>query len=108
MEFIRGVPLQNVWTSFAAYSRLKIVLQIFRYVKSWLQASFPQFGSLYYTSDVPGRLPDYLYVDAEGTKVVDDRFAVGPAIGREWVDEGRVLLDCDRGPCKFSTNAIYN
>jgi len=106
MEFIRGVPLQNVWTLFAADSRLKIFLQVFRYVKAWSQASFPHFGSLYYASDVTGRLADHLYIDSEGTKVVSDRFAVGPITGREWIDEGRALLDCDRGPCKFTINTI--
>jgi hypothetical protein len=32
-------------------------------------------------------------------------FAVGPAVGREWVEHGRQSLVCDRGPCRFFPTA---
>ncbi|KAF2685338.1 hypothetical protein K458DRAFT_403544 [Lentithecium fluviatile CBS 122367] len=45
-----------------------------------------------------------LYVDADGINVVDERFAVGPSTGREFLDDGRATINFDRGPCKISVH----
>ncbi|PGH26472.1 hypothetical protein AJ80_01785 [Polytolypa hystricis UAMH7299] len=44
------------------------------------------------------RVLETTYVDEDGRTVNDCRFTVGPAVGREWVDDGRREVHCDRGP----------
>ncbi|KAI2044691.1 hypothetical protein LOZ43_006283 [Ophidiomyces ophidiicola] len=70
---------------------MKIFLQIFNYQKAWTATNFEDFGSLYYIDDVNETM-------RRSTKPVFDKFVVGPAAGREWVDHGRSKLQCDRGP----------
>ncbi|KAL2380343.1 hypothetical protein RJZ90_004635 [Blastomyces dermatitidis] len=65
----------------------------------WTAAKFSQFGSLYYCQDIESAAPGtQLYVDEAGYSVDSSQFTVGPAVGREWVDDGRWNLRGDRGP----------
>jgi hypothetical protein len=93
MEKVPGIPLGTVWDSLQPPDKLKVFLQVFKYQKRWSAAKFSQFGSLYYTEDLtvqPSR-DDNLYIDQDGKPVKETRFAVGPAVGREWVQDGRKL-----------------
>jgi hypothetical protein len=101
MEEIKGVQLQRVWHSLELADKVKIVKQIFNYQKAWLSASFSQIGSLYYADDIRvENRPEYLYKDSSAHKTRNERFAIGPASGRDWSDEGRNTLQADGGHCK--------
>ena len=101
MEEIKGVQLQKVWHSLKLPDKVRIVKQIFAYQKAWLSTSFSQIGSLYYADDIRvENRPEYLYKDSSSHKIRNERFAIGPASGRDWSDEGRNTLEVDRGPCK--------
>lgn len=100
MEKVPGIPLRKVWGSFKSTHKLKVFLQVFRYQQVWETASFDQFGSLYYAEDLESLPRDHLSIDSKGSPVSNSKFTVGPAVGREWVDEDRGAIDCDRGPCK--------
>lgn len=100
MERMPGIPLARVWDSLQLQDWIQICLQIFKYQKKWTATKFSQFGSLYYCKDIESALPGtQLYVDEAGHSVDSSRSVVGPAVGREWVDDGRRDLRCDRGPC---------
>jgi hypothetical protein len=61
-----------------------------------------KYGSLYFSKDLNNALNDQpLYVDAAGDYVKSTRYAVGPSTGRENIDNGRAIVDCDRGPCRI-------
>lgn len=101
MEKIQGIPLARVWDSLQLQDWIKICLQIFKYQKKWTAAKFSQFGSLYYCKDIESAMPGtQLYLDEAGHPVDSSKFTVGPAVGREWVDDGRRDLQCDHGPYK--------
>lgn len=70
-----------------------------------MSTSFSQYGSLYYSSDLNDSAGCVLAKE-NGIKVNQRRFAVGPSTGRGFLDDGRIALDFDRGPCKLS-NQIY-
>lgn len=57
-----------------------------------------QYGSLYYRSDLDPSSPILQYTDKDGNHAVDERFAVGPSVSRQNVDDGRAKLDFNRGP----------
>ncbi|KAL1971012.1 hypothetical protein VTN77DRAFT_2846 [Rasamsonia byssochlamydoides] len=65
--------------------------------KRWSEVKFTRFGSLYYAEDI-GVCPGEPLSIEEVNSVLNSRFAVGPATGREWNDEGRQNIQCDRGP----------
>ncbi|DAA72768.1 TPA_exp: Uncharacterized protein A8136_5437 [Trichophyton benhamiae CBS 112371] len=98
MEKFDGVQLGQVWPSLDPSDKMKIFLQIFDYQRVWTQKKFNAFGSLYYRDDLGESIRRPL-ADEEGTQINElDRFAIGPATGREWSDDGRSSLTCDRGP----------
>ncbi|EGE00058.1 hypothetical protein TESG_07381 [Trichophyton tonsurans CBS 112818] len=75
---------------------------IFKYHKRWTAVKFSQFGSLYYSKDLPTNAltENNPYIDRDGPRVEDNRFAIGPSISREWLQDGREDLQCHRGPWK--------
>ncbi|EER23915.1 hypothetical protein CPC735_052850 [Coccidioides posadasii C735 delta SOWgp] len=97
MEKMPGVPLSKVWWDLQPNKKLKILLQVVDYQRRWTHTKFTGFGSLYYAKDVDPRRQDPLYVK-DGEAVTDSQFAIGPSVAREWSDEGRVNIKCDRGP----------
>ncbi|KMQ48643.1 hypothetical protein HL42_0756 [Trichophyton rubrum] len=106
LDFMRNVlktpapKLGKVWPSLDPSDKMKIFLQIFDYQRVWTQKKFNAFGSLYYRDDLGESIRRPL-ADEEGTQINElDRFAIGPATGREWSDDGRSSLTCDRGPRK--------
>ncbi|KAL4985075.1 kinase-like domain-containing protein [Aspergillus falconensis] len=97
MEKVAGVQLSKVWPTMDIKERFELVKTISGYQKSWMSKSFTQYGSLYYSSDMK-------YSDGcdlvKGSMSIPEhhRFAVGPSTGREFLDDGRIALDFDRGP----------
>jgi len=100
MEKLPGVQLDVVWAGMNIEDRLTIVKAIARYQKAWMSCSFNQFGSFYYSEDLDGPTQSPLYTNYHGVEVTDSRFAVGPSTGRGFIDDGRLIVEFDRGPCK--------
>jgi hypothetical protein len=101
MEKVLGIELERVWPSMDVEDRFTLVETIAGFQKSWTSVSFKKFGSLYYVKDLDESTSNEpLYVDADGIEIKDKRFAVGPSTGRESVDDGRAIINFDRGPCK--------
>lgn len=102
MEKISGIHLADVWDELEPSDKLKVVVQVFKYQRLWTTTKFTRFGGLYYAKDVdtPPLFDECLYIDKDGQAVEDSRFAVGPAVSRECVNDGKQKIQCDRGPCK--------
>ncbi|RMD42357.1 hypothetical protein DV735_g2766, partial [Chaetothyriales sp. CBS 134920] len=99
MEKIQGVQLLHVWDQLKLTEKLEVVTQLFKFQKTWLSVRFAQIGSLYYANDIEtSAAKGHLFTDSNGKEVRDERFVVGPTTGRDWIDEDRSLLNCDRGP----------
>jgi len=102
MEKVPGVELERVWPSMDIKARYALVKTIASFRKTWTSVSFKKFGGLYYVRDIDESTgKELLYVDANGTYVLDEKFAIGPSTGREMVDNGRASIHFDRGPCKL-------
>lgn len=99
MENVSGVQLDAIWPKMDIKERFELVKTISGYQKSWMSASFSQYGSLYYSSDLTN-CDECTVFKAEGSRVKEPDFSIGPSTGREFVDDGRMALDFDRGPCK--------
>lgn len=101
MEKVAGIELERVWPNMSIKDKFAIVKAIAGFQKAWTSVSFKKFGSFYYAKDLDQPPQDKpLYVEESGKEVVDLRFAVGPCMGREYVDDGRMSVDFDRGPCR--------
>ncbi|KAL4746589.1 hypothetical protein BDW72DRAFT_207203 [Aspergillus terricola var. indicus] len=94
---VAGVQLSKVWPTMDIKQRFELVKTILGYQKSWMSTSFTQYGSLYYSSDM--EYPEG-YDLVKGSMAIPKhrQFAVGPSTGREFLDDGRIALDFDRGP----------
>lgn len=101
MEKASGVPLRSVWGELKLNDRLKIVMKIFNYMKTWTSVSFQQQGSLYYASDVESPVTGLLYESPAGYSTADSRYTIGRSVGRDWIDEERRDLQISAGPCEF-------
>ncbi|PGH29552.1 hypothetical protein GX50_07694 [[Emmonsia] crescens] len=99
MERVSGVPLSDIWWDLQPNQKLKVFAQVVRYMKRWTSVSFNGLGGLYFVEDVdtPSREPLYF---EEGKPIRNSRFTIGPSSNREWSDEGRGDIQCDRGPWK--------
>lgn len=95
MEKVAGIQLSKVWPTMGIKERFELVKTISGYQKNWMSTPFTQYGSLYYSSDME-------YSDRCDLVTEHHRFAVGPSTGRESLDDGRIALDFDRGPCMTS------
>ena len=101
MEKLPGIPLDQVWAKLEIRDRFTIVKAIARYQKAWMSVSFTKYGSLYYAQDLDEHSPQSpLYIDQYNVEVTNPWFAIGPSTGRGFIDEGRVDVDFDRGPCE--------
>lgn len=78
---------------------------ISEYQKAWMSISFTQYGSLYYSSDT-GDTGGCDLVKGDGSVTKAQRSAVGPSTGRDFLDDGRMALELDRGPCMASYSAL--
>ncbi|KAJ5086507.1 phosphotransferase enzyme family protein [Penicillium alfredii] len=97
MEKVSGLQLDKIWPNMDIKERFELVKTISGYQKSWMSTSFSQYGSLYYSSDLPD-CDECTLSKADGSEVKEHGFSVGPSTGREFLDDGRMALDFDRGP----------
>lgn len=103
MECVPGIELEHVWTKMNIKDRFSVVKAIAGFQKSWTSGSFTQHGSLYFSKDLddtPNGQP--VYVDAKGNRITNTCYAVGPSTGREYLDNGKAIVNFDRGPCKIA------
>ncbi|KAK2733427.1 hypothetical protein FQN57_002123 [Myotisia sp. PD_48] len=95
-EVIAKVPNPNAGVSYFTTASEVATMD---FVRNVLGTPAPNFGSLYYAKDLAtSQQQNHLYSDNTGRKFWDERFAIGPATGREWFDYGRSCLPYDRGP----------
>ncbi|KAK2731963.1 hypothetical protein FQN57_003059 [Myotisia sp. PD_48] len=99
MEKIPGVLFSTVWRDLEPKQKLTVFAQVARYMRRWSDVRFNKIGGLYYAKDLDVSLSSNgsLYMDGENP-VINPRFTIGPSTNREWSDEGRQHLQCDRGP----------
>ena len=107
MEKVEGVPLEDLWSSMEVEDQISIIQTLAGFQKSWMSASFSQFGSLYFAKDIGRGQQGLSYTKPDGTEVLDGRYAVGPAVGRGGFDDGRFEIDFDQGPCKPSHCSLF-
>ncbi|KAJ6076867.1 hypothetical protein N7499_008848, partial [Penicillium canescens] len=97
MEKVAGVQLKEFWHQMEIEEKFKIVKTISAYQKSWMSRSFTKYGSLYYKADMEDQ-EECTLVEADGMKVKEPRFVVGPSTGRDQIDFSRIDILFDRGP----------
>ncbi|PYH76651.1 hypothetical protein BO82DRAFT_295793, partial [Aspergillus uvarum CBS 121591] len=102
MENVPGVPLSKLWDQLEVGAKFRIVQSIATYQEMWLNISFSHYGSLYYKHDIGSTSPSLEYTVKSGENIADDRFTIGPSVSRQNSDDGRLMMDFNRGPCKFS------
>ncbi|KAI1907927.1 hypothetical protein LOZ52_005611 [Ophidiomyces ophidiicola] len=110
MEKMAGVPLSDVWCDLKPDQKVKVCVQIIGFMKRWTNVHFPAIGSLYYAETISKSSKNSLYFDGNDS-VRNSRFAVGPSSNRDWSDEGRRDIQCDKGPWMSVLDyrkAIYN
>ncbi|PIA89672.1 Altered inheritance of mitochondria protein 9, mitochondrial [Cercospora beticola] len=96
MEKANGVSLESVWPRMKLADRLTIMKTLVEYQKLWASTPFPAYGSLYYDSDLSS---DTHSVPCESQASFSGAaFVIGPSEGRDWIDDGRMLIEFDRGP----------
>lgn len=100
MEKVDGLQLDKLWPKMGIKERFEVVKTIAENQKTWMSTSFTQYGSLYFASDLENS-DGCVLVKKDGSEAKEHRFAVGPSTGREFLDDGRLALDFDRGPCKM-------
>ncbi|KAI1911304.1 hypothetical protein LOZ61_003968 [Ophidiomyces ophidiicola] len=108
MEKMAGVPLSDVWCDLKPDQKVKVCVQIIGFMKRWTNVHFPAIGSLYYAETISKSSKNSLYFDGNDS-VRNSRFAVGPSSNRDWSDEGRRDIQCDKGMSVLDyRKAIYN
>ncbi|KAM5447484.1 hypothetical protein MaudCBS49596_005995 [Microsporum audouinii] len=97
MEKIPGVQLSDIWWGLQLNQKLKILIQVARYMRRWTSVGFDKLGSIYYPESMGTPLNEVLYSE-EGNSVHNTRFTIGPSTNREWSDGGRQDMKCNKGP----------
>ena len=98
MEKAKGVSLNTVWPRTNIADRWAILRTLVEPQNTWASTLFPAYGSLYYSSDLsPGThsVPCEVQASSSG-----EAFVIGPTEGRDWSNDGRTMIDFDRGPCE--------
>ena len=100
MDKVPGVELERFWPEMSIEDRFAVVKTIASYQIRWALTSFEKFGSLYFRVDLNKNAGcNFTYTNHDGVRKLDNRFAIGLSSGREFFDDGRSLMDFDRGPC---------
>jgi hypothetical protein len=99
MEKAAGIQLSDVWEGMQSRKKYDIIKQLVGFEKAFATAKLPAYGSLYYSDDLPKPTP------AIALPVIDmndcqKSFSIGPTNGRKYFDDGRGILELDRGPCE--------
>ncbi|KAJ8113860.1 hypothetical protein OPT61_g4116 [Boeremia exigua] len=101
MERSGGVELGKVWHDMSWEQRLEVVQALVEYEKAFVSANLPMYGSLYYATDLPSPSPSQ-FLNSGNSSEKGKAFVVGPTTNRAFFDQGRDLVDANRGPCRFS------
>ncbi|KAI9661719.1 MAG: hypothetical protein M1821_008957 [Bathelium mastoideum] len=97
VEKARGIPLVAVWDIIPAKAKTKIFTAVSKFHKSWLSLTFFRYGgSTALATWTSSSTTTFAY--EKGEKVIDSRFAIGRATGRDWVDLGRARVSRNKGP----------
>jgi hypothetical protein len=99
MEKAPGIQLSEVWESMHSREKYVIIKQLAGFERLFASSKFPAYGSLYYSYDLPSPTPAIVLpiMDVKGCQ---KSFSIGPTNNRKYFDDGRGVLDLDRGPCK--------
>ena len=98
MEKADGVSCDTIWPRKKLADRLAIIRTLVGYQNMWASTPFPAYGSLYYDSDLSSSIHRVLCEpQAFSSGAV---FVIGPIEGRNWINDGRMLIEFDRGPCE--------
>ncbi|WPG97274.1 Hypothetical protein R9X50_00004800 [Acrodontium crateriforme] len=97
MEKVAGVALESVFANMKIEDRFEVTKAISSYQRTWASTSFENYGSLYYTRDLPQGEP-LRFTDQNRVRKEDASFSVGPSTARDWNDQGRSSVSFDRGP----------
>ena len=108
MEKVNGVPLESVYREMEVSDRFAVTKAVARYQKDWTSASFEDYGSLYYNADLDTQGQQLRCHTSRENLSNTSRFAIGPATGRDWNDDGRYSIAFDRGPCEFTRCSTSN
>lgn len=101
MEKAKGVQLGSIWPTMEFEKKVQVMKAIARHQQAWAKMSFSRIGSLYYAKDLsPDQDRNAPFFDESGKLVNDSKFAIGPIVGRDWMDFGRAEIECNRGPCE--------
>ena len=101
MEKAPGIRLDDVWKNMGFQERWAVTESIAHYQSAWTSIRFKKLGSLYYAQDLDHQSIDGpLAINQHGDNITNNKLAVGPSNGREFVDDGKAKIGFDRGPCE--------
>ncbi|KAE9365715.1 phosphotransferase enzyme family protein [Stipitochalara longipes BDJ] len=101
MEEAPGTQLEDVWDGMTIFDKTNIVKGLVEIEKKLLSVSFTRYGNIYFAGDVfPGCEAAKVVGDipAELKIVVEERFAIGPLVDRDFWHGKRATMATDRGP----------
>ena len=101
MEKAKGEPLDRYFDKMDVADRFEVLKEIARYQLQWLSTPFSGYGGLYFSSDLEDSEKVILAPTGQHGNNNIEGFVIGPTVGRQWVDDGRLLVDFNRGPCKL-------
>ena len=108
MEKVKGVSLDSVYSKMKIEDRVKVVEAVGRFQKKWASIPYPGYGSLYFASDVDSKHKTISFPVSGNGNGETSKYVLGPVTGRQWNDNGRLLVDFERGPCESKQNTTYN
>ena len=107
MEKAKGVPLQSLYDGLDLKQHWALIQIAAKYQQTWSEASFKNYGSLYYEADLrPVTSEDPSPRPNEMTRC--SGFAIGPTAGVEWNQYETLQVEFDRGPCKPNVPTMIN
>jgi len=96
LETVEGTPLSERWFTMDTMARVRVMRQIIKVEKQFLELELPASGSLYYHKDLTNSEHAIPVVSPAG-----DHIVIGPTAQYEWWYRERASLSVDRGPCKL-------
>lgn len=90
MEKAPGVEVSHIWPNMGLKAKAGFVKTLTELTARLSTKRFPVSGSIYFHRDLDSSTPSV---------GVDDTYAIGPIVERQWFDDQRRQLDIYRGPC---------
>lgn len=90
MEKAPGVEVSHVWPNMDLKAKAQFVRNLVDLNAKMSKQRFAVSGSMYFRRDLDNSTP---------STEIDDTYAIGPIIERQWLDDQRRQLDVYRGPC---------